>query len=196
MDDVDAVGQDGRIPAADKEIHALSDERLCEHPEILLVRHGHHPDGFRGGWSSHPLTKFGRIQATFLAERLRREGGKINALIASDLPRARETADILGRELDIPVSLNEGWREVDNGVLAGMPNDQADAAYPGLYWSSLHMDQEYPGGESPNKFRSRVEGAFRDVRDRILDGSLGPKVLVVTHGGPIRVVLSLVDGLE
>ena len=163
-------------------------------PEIHFVRHGHHPEGFRGGWSRHSLSRLGVVQSSLLAERLRREGARVDTLISSDLPRASETAEILSQVLRVSVSPSKEWREVDNGVLAGMPEEQAQAMYPGLYWSSLKPDQPYPGGESPAAFHQRIEGAFRSLCDHILQGKIGPRVMVVTHGGPIRVVLSLVEG--
>lgn len=163
-------------------------------PEIHFVRHGHHPEGFRGGWSSHSLSRLGEVQSSLLAERLRREGTVVDTLISSDLPRAADTAEILAQALNVAVSPAAEWREVDNGVLAGMPEEQAQAMYPGLYWSSLEPDQPYPGGESPAAFHRRIEGAFRNLCDRILRGQIGPRVMVVMHGGPIRVVLSLVEG--
>lgn len=164
-------------------------------PQIYLVRHGHHPEGFRGGWSQHSLSHLGRVQASRLADRLLSEDARVDTLISSDLPRAKETAEILGSALNIPLSLTGEWREVNNGELAGMPNDQVEARYPGLYWSSLEMNQAYPGGESPAQFRSRIEGAFRSLCELIEKGCVGPRVMVVTHGGPIRVVLSLVSGI-
>ena len=99
--------------------------------QIHLVRHGHHPSGFRGGWSNHSLSNLGRAQGSLLADRLLREGFNIDTLVSSDLPRAKETADILGQALNVPVLLDEEWREVNNGVLAGMPDDQAQSRYPG-----------------------------------------------------------------
>lgn len=163
-------------------------------PEIHFVRHGHHPEGFRGGWSSHSLSRLGAVQSSLLAQRLRREGARVDTLISSDLPRATETAEILAQALNVPVSPDAEWREADNGVLAGMPEDQARAMYPGLYWSSLEPDQRYPGGESPAAFHQRIEGTFRSLSSRILQGQIGPRAMVVTHGGPIRVILSMVEG--
>lgn len=161
-------------------------------PEIHLIRHGHHPDGFRGGWSHRSLTRLGEIQASLLSERLRREGLKVDTLISSDLPRAAQTAEILSQALGVGLSLAEEWREVNNGVRAGMPEEQARAMYPGLYWSSLEPDQPYPGGESPATFYRRIEAAFRDLCDGMLRGHIGPKVLLVMHVGPIGVILSTV----
>ena len=163
-------------------------------PEIHFVRHGHHPIGFRGGWSSHSLSLLGKVQSSLLAERLRREGTRVDALISSDLPRSAETAEILSHVLRVSVSPSKEWREVDNGVLAGMPEEQAQAMYPGLYWSSLEPDQPYPAGESPAAFHQRIESAFSNLCDNILQGKMGPRVMVVTHGGPIRVTQSLVEG--
>ena len=154
--------------------------------EIYFVRHGHHQEGVRGGWSSHSLSQLGVVQSSLLAERLRREGTTVDSLVSSDLPRAAETAEVLSQVLRVAMSPAEEWREVDNGVLAGMPEEQAQDTYPGLYWSSLEPDQPYPGEESPATFRRRIEGAFRSLCGRPLQGHIGPKIMVVTHGGPIR----------
>jgi probable phosphoglycerate mutase len=79
--------------------------------KIHLIRHGHHPDGFRGGWSDADLT---------------------DALGIND------------------VTHDPWWREVNNGLLAGMANVDAAQRYPGLYWSALGPDEPYPGGgDSP-----------------------------------------------
>lgn len=118
----------------------------------------------------------------------------VDTLISSDLPRAAQTAEILSKTLNTGVTPAMEWREVNNGVLAGMPEDQASAMYPGFYWSSLEMDESYPGGESPAAFQERIEEAFRSLCDRVFKGQIGPRVMVVTHGGPITVVLSLIEG--
>lgn len=64
--------------------------------------------------------------------------------------------------------------------------------YPGLFFSSLRMDECYPGGESPVLFRNRVEKAFI----KLLEENRNKKILLVTHGGVITVILCLIHGIE
>ncbi|HWX09771.1 MAG TPA: histidine phosphatase family protein, partial [Gaiellaceae bacterium] len=83
---------------------------------LLLVRHGEtdwNAEGRLQGHTDRPLNEHGRRQAHALAERL--AGDDIAAVYASDLARARETAEILGAKLGLPVSRDAGLRERDWG---------------------------------------------------------------------------------
>lgn len=95
--------------------------------KIFFVRHGKDDETFRGGWSSHGLVPEGVEQAKQLANYFgeKKEEYGITGIVSSDLPRAKETADILASELDLPVVTDERLREADNGSLAGMANAEA-----------------------------------------------------------------------
>lgn len=69
----------------------------------------------------------GVVQARWLANYLgeKKEKYGITGIVSSDLPRTKETADILASELDLPVVTDERLREADNGSLAGMANAEA-----------------------------------------------------------------------
>ena len=84
------------------------------------------------------------------------------------------------------------FREVNNGVLKNLTKKEFNEKYPGLYFASLRMDESYPGGDSPNSFYKRIEEAFIDL----LDKNRGKKILLVTHGGVITVILCLLNGYE
>ena len=75
-----------------------------------------------------------------------------------------------------------------------MPNDKALIEYPGLFFSSLDMDERYPCGESPAEFYSRIKLWF----DRFTGKSAEDvgNVLVITHGGVINVIYHIVKRLE
>jgi probable phosphoglycerate mutase len=163
---------------------------------LHFVRHGQEVEGFRGGWSRYGLSEFGQRQVHALVARCRRERLQVDTVISSDLPRAWETGEPLAEALGVPLIPCEQWREANNGVLAGMPNGEAERLYPGLYWHKLEMQQTYPGGESPIHFRDRVMAALEGLCRAAETGQVGPRVLAVTHGGPIRVVASAVLGLE
>lgn len=163
---------------------------------VYFVRHGKDDENFRGGWSSLGLVPEGIEQAKQLARDFseKRVEYDITKIVSSDLPRAKETADILAKELGVAVVSEERLREADNGDLAGMPNEEALVKYPGLFWSTLKPDECYPNGESPNMFFARIklwlEVFLKEGKDT--DGN----VLVVTHGGVINVVYHLVRDME
>ena len=163
--------------------------------KAIFVRHGKDDERFRGGWSRLDLTAEGREQAKALAARLAACRGErsIGAIVASDLPRAMSTANILAEELKLPVQAEPGLREIDNGVLAGMRNEAALERYPGLFFSSLGMDEAYPGGESPNDFYRRIRDWFEAFCREHRGGK--ENVLIVTHQGVINIVYHLVRGI-
>src|SRR5256885_12101092 len=84
---------------------------------ILLVRHGESVWNAEGRWqgaANPPLSDAGREQARALAEAVRDAG--IDGIVASDLDRAHETAQIVAGVLGLPQpSIDSGWRERDVG---------------------------------------------------------------------------------
>ena len=159
-----------------------------------LIRHGKDCDTVRGGWSQHPLTEEGVKQAEMLADQiaLNRDLFSIKSIYSSDLPRAMQTAQILSDRMHLPVIPAPQFRETNNGELAGMRNDLALVRYPGLFWNQLEWDQCYPNGESPKHFCQRISNGWNAFsRDILLSNE---NVALVTHGGVIHVILSIVHG--
>ncbi len=118
----------------------------------------------------------------------------ISYIITSDLRRTVTTAEIISAELDLPVVIESRLREINNGVLAGMKNEDANRLYPGLFFNTLLMDECYPNGESPKQFYERICKWFDDfvTEYRCQDKN----VLVVTHGGVINIIAHIVEGVE
>ncbi len=165
---------------------------------IYLVRHGKDYEEYRGGWSNLGLIKEGVNQSKKLAEHLYNNKDKynINTLISSDLSRTVETVKEISAKLNMPVKFCEEWREINNGVLAGMLNTEALHKYPGLYFNTLQMDERYPGGESPIEFYYRIKNTYEKLCNEILNGEIGPNVMLVTHGGVIEVIYYIINGLD
>ena len=161
---------------------------------VFLARHGNEVSGFRGGWSSLGLDELGTQQAKELAEYLfnTQSVNCIQKIYASDLPRAMQTAQTVAERLSLPVIKKSGFREVNNGALSGMANDEADKLYPDLYWKRLEWDEKYPNGESPKDFCARVTNAWKGFLSEII--AENENVLLVTHGGVIQVILSILKG--
>ena len=160
---------------------------------VLLIRHGKDDGRFRGGWSQLDLIPEGIAQAEKLAGYLKDHADSyhIRKIISSDLPRTLTTANIIARELELPVQKDRRLREINNGELAGMHNKTALKRYPGLFFNTLAMDEPYPGGESPRAFYERISRWFdafcEDCRTEEGD------IAVVTHGGVINIVCHLVN---
>jgi len=157
-----------------------------------LVRHGKDDDTVRGGWSQQPLTDEGEVQAAELAVFVQKSGLGIQQVYSSDLLRAMQTAQIVADSLRLPIVPKPEFREVNNGNLAGIKNELAAEQYPGLYWNTLAWEQQYPGGESPKEFYERIRCAWDVLQKDILERN--ENVMLVTHGGVMHVILSIVKG--
>ncbi|OZV13766.1 phosphoglycerate mutase [Tissierella sp. P1] len=163
---------------------------------IYLVRHGKEEEGFRGGWSQRGLADEGKKQAQILAEYLHenKERFNFNRIISSDLNRAKETASYIAKKCEMKVELEQKWREHNNGIMAGMSNEKAKTAFPGLYFNTLGMDERYLGGESPREFLYRIERTFYKLVDEV--STKNEDILVVTHGGVINIIYHLIKEIE
>ena len=159
--------------------------------KIYLVRHGADDNTVRGGWSNYPLTDEGIKQSLKLAEKLKADKCNAEIIYSSDLLRAKQTAEILANHLNLEIAYNQGFREVNNGDLAGMDNNLANKLYPDLFWKNLKWEQQYPNGESPKEFYERVKTAW----DNLIKTD-NESIILVTHGGVINVIMHIVNGEE
>ena len=160
-----------------------------------MVRHGKDDETVWGGWCNASLCDEGIAQVEALAHRLSQDKDfRIGAMFASDLVRTRETAEILNSAFHVSVEFCPQFREVNNGLLAGMKNDVAKVKFPGLYWSTLEWEEHYPCGESPREFYERISGAWNDFKAKIKE--LPYNVILVTHGGVMNVIQCLEHGIS
>lgn len=162
---------------------------------IVFVRHGKDDEKYRGGWSSLGLLDEGKRQAQAVGDFFCNSPAyTIKYIISSDLNRAVETAEYIALALDQPIYTDVRLREINNGDLAGMLNEEALAKYPGVFWNTLDMNEKYPNGESPLEFYYRITEWFEDIimNIQINDGD----ILVITHGGVINIIYYLIENLE
>ena len=158
---------------------------------LQLLRHGRTvmtaARQFSGsGFDGPALDDEGRQQAVRAARALTEAGAVV--VVTSPMRRARETAEIVARELDVPVQVDEGWREVDFGAWEGLTFAQAGERFPAELADWLSSpDAAPPGGEPVEAMVARVAAA----RDRALAQFPGQAVIVVTHSLPIRAVVRL-----
>lgn len=160
---------------------------------ILLARHGQSDWNVARRWQGHadrPLTDAGRRQAYALAKRL--ADVDVEALYASDLTRARETAAIVAREKGLAVEARPELREVDVGSWSGLTRAEAEERFPEAFCRWLEGGPGWEDGETYEEMAERIGNAVR----AIAADHPGGRVLVVSHGGPIRAVHALALGLD
>jgi probable phosphoglycerate mutase len=162
---------------------------------FYLARHGETSWNLAGRWQGQTdigLNDRGREQAQALAERLRGHG--IARVRASDLLRARQTAEIVARVLGTgSVSIDPALRERSYGVFEGLTRDECAARHP-VAWASYMADRTFspPGAERQEDLVRRMREAMRRAHDE--EAGDGAAVLVVSHGGAIRALLASATG--
>ncbi len=157
---------------------------------MFFVRHGESVanvfdrDRARPEGDVDRLTELGWEQARGLGERLRDEG--IEAIVASPMRRAQETAKAINEVLDLPISTDEDLFEVrqSDAFYAGLP---AAAEHATLNWMPQSSPEDSP--EGAESF-AEIVGRVQRVRGRIEERA-PQRVLAVSHYGFLHFLLGL-----
>jgi broad specificity phosphatase PhoE len=161
---------------------------------LYFARHGETPWNLEGRWQGHTdvaLSDRGREQAAALGARL--AGLGIAHVRASDLSRARETAAIVAAALGIAdVVIDPDLRERAFGVFEGLTREECATRHPEV-WADYERDRRIypPGAEAHESVLARMNAAVRAAH-----GAAAPEdaVLMVSHGGAVRLMLSAATG--
>ena len=160
-----------------------------------MVRHG------RSAWNSQ-----GRIQGQFDIE-LDDEGVQqahqvaarvkqlsIAAIYSSPLRRACVTAEMIGAQLNLPVTCDDRLMEYQFGVVSGLTWDELVVQHPELAkrWADDAWTVPIEGSEGRVTFAARVKAVMDDIIARHPD----QQVAVVAHGGTLNVYLAKMLGLD
>lgn len=161
---------------------------------LCLVRHGQTDWNLEGryqGQSDVPLNQKGLEQARSLAERLK--GETFYAIFSSDLTRARQTAEPIANLLGLPIQLEPGLREINQGQWEGVLVEDIKARYAEI-WSKRTEDPANvrpPGGETVREVATRVYAALDNIARRFPNG----QVLIVSHGLSIATAICRDKGI-
>jgi broad specificity phosphatase PhoE len=151
---------------------------------LFLARHGESVSNYQNifiGRSIDPLlTEKGRQQAESLAKSLKQT--PITSIFSSTLNRAKQTADIIADEINVPVTYSEDLIEVGLGLLDG--HDISDPAFLSIYenmvinWERGYSFVRIPDGESLDDVKERFE---RFLETNIYNLNFDGPVLLVGH---------------
>jgi 2,3-bisphosphoglycerate-dependent phosphoglycerate mutase len=162
---------------------------------VWLVRHGEttwNAMGWvQGQIDGARLTRQGRHQARQVADCLASE--PIGAVYSSDLYRARRTAAVTAQRLGCDVRTDHRLRERSFGIAEGVPSVKITAAVTGI--EDGHVVDEHaraPGGESLSEVHQRCSAFLQHLLGQHEVGD----VVVVAHGGSIRMLRALAANIE
>lgn len=149
---------------------------------VLAVRHGETAWNRESRIQGHldiPLSPLGLAQAQRLAQAL--AGEPLDAIYASDLGRARQTAAAVAERVGLPVQEDAGLRERGFGCFEGLSWSEIESRWPeqALRWKRRDPDFGAEGGERLWDFYARAVGAV----ERLAQAHPGQTLLVVAHGG-------------
>jgi len=160
---------------------------------LLLARHGE-SDWNRArrwqGFADRPLTARGRAQAAALAERL--EKFPLDAVYSSDLVRAGSTAQAVAEAQGLDVVQLPALREVDVGEWQGLTRDEAENRFPDGFRRWQAGGTGWEKGETYGEMSARVLKAVTGITG----DHEGGRVLIVSHGGPMRAIHAAALGIE
>ena len=160
---------------------------------IIAIRHGEtawNVDTRIQGQLDIPLNTVGRWQASRVAQALAQES--IQAIYASDLLRAWETAGAIAEATGLPLQAHEGLRERGFGDFQGKTFAEIEALWPeqSRQWRARHPEWAPPGGESLTALRARIVETASELAAR----HLGQQIVLVAHGGVMDVLYRAATG--
>lgn len=155
-----------------------------------LLRHGETElgGGLRGSLDD-ALTDTGwaQMRAAVIAQ------GPWDRLVSSPLQRCARFAEELGEQLGLPVQLEKDLQELHFGAWEGQSAAalmDTDAEALGLFWADPYSFTP-PQGEAVKDFSTRVLAAV----GRLQSAYAGERVLLISHGGVMRLLLAQARGL-
>ena len=150
----------------------------------FILRHGQTPYQLQEEEILYPwperapilLTEKGKEQVKAVAEKLKKE--KINLIYSSDIPRTRQTAEIVAQKLGSEVIFDSRLQERNFGIYRERPIKEMQRAFP------VRKEKFFkppPQGESWNDVKKRVTDFLKDIDKK----HKGKNILIVSHGCPL-----------
>jgi broad specificity phosphatase PhoE len=137
------------------------------------------------------LSADGQAQAAELGERLR--NAEIAEVLCSPVLRAVETAERIARPHGLEVARDPRLTDLGAGKWEGMKHDEILVSDEYKRFLANPLSQSIPGGEKLMDARDRL---VTSVNQALVDNELGANVVMVSHAGPLRVLLAHYLGMD
>jgi len=162
--------------------------------QIVLVRHGATDWNLEHrcqGSSDRELSEVGLQQAEQIAALLRSEN--LSAIYASDLKRARRTAELISQPHNLPVLIEDKIRELDHGKLEGLTFAEIRDNFGDflIRWRNEPAELQVPGGE---RLADVAERAWQGLERIVERHSHADNIVVVSHNFPIVGIVCRITG--
>ena len=180
-------------------IDELRERSALRITKIILVRHGESEknvkDIFDHSLNTYGLTKKGEKEAKELAGKLK--SASVDHVYSSEVRRAKETAEILGKKLSLPVSIANALNEMNNGEWDGKGRGDERIREGREAYLALSPEAQYKAprggtGESWEEVEERIQGFIEEM----LTKHAGETVVLVTHAGLIGYALRALNTLN
>ncbi|MBQ3530903.1 MAG: histidine phosphatase family protein [Oscillospiraceae bacterium] len=158
---------------------------------IITIQHTqsvHHTNGMVGSWTDWELSELGKKQAENIGKNLAKELSAEYKIYSSDLLRAKQTAEIVGKHLGVEPIFKTELRERDLGEAVGHS----------VRWLREHMekpersvdDRLFPSAESRRDEWKRLEPFFDEITSNSEE-----YIIIVSHGDLLSVFNAMWLGL-
>ena len=166
---------------------------------LIIVRHGetdYNKTRRIQGRQQVPLNENGRTQALQVAESLRQY--KITHIYCSSLVRARETAEIINNYFSLPIMIDDRLNERDWGIWENRNLNELNEILKQdikleKFWNEENLDWNPHRGETTRDLMKRTADFLNQI---VRNHAESDVILVVTHGGPMKMMLGIIKGLQ
>ncbi|MCX6736699.1 MAG: class I tRNA ligase family protein [Candidatus Parcubacteria bacterium] len=166
-------------------------EKAISNTNFYYLRHGQADSNVEDFASSYPekrpnhLTIKGKKDVEESVNKIK--DFKIDLIISSDLDRTKETAEIAGKILNVPVAFDERLREVDMGELNGLENEKQRHLFTSF---CEKFKKNLPGGENLKEVSKRMIQAMSEAKVKYSNKN----ILFVSHGDPLWALKNILSG--
>ena len=150
---------------------------------IYLIRHGLDDESKIGGWSDVSLTNEG-IKEVEKAKKYIIDNLSFEKIISSDVKRAKETSQIINKNLNKKITYTKKLREQSKGKYNGVKKSDLDKN--DYFLGNIKIYDKYPEGESLLDLYYKVEKLLNNINK-------WDNTLLVTHRGVINMFYYLLN---
>ena len=153
---------------------------------IYIIRHGQtdwNIEHRTQGQTDIVLNTNGIKQAELITQKI--ANLKIDSIISSDLKRAYMTAQIINKKFNKTIETDKRLREFSFGTLEGITRDKITQET----WEKFNENPKQFNAETKEEIFNRIKSFIDDIKS----DNINKNTLVVTHGGPIRMIKYYLD---